>query len=129
LIIYNNYIQKTRETEDMLRTIIGVYSKSLTVVDSKLGDEIVIEVAIDISKRLINSINFQQAHLTILKLDDKGRLSPLSIVLSQEIKRFNTLLDVVHNSLTDLCKAIEGQQIISSELEEVYWSLMKNTVI
>lgn len=129
MIIYNNYIQKTRETEDMLRTIIGVYSKSLTVVDSKLGDEIVIEVAIDISKRLINSINFQQAHLTILKLDDKGRLSPLSIVLSQEIKRFNTLLDVVHNSLTDLCKAIEGQQIISSELEEVYWSLMKNTVI
>lgn len=113
----------------MLRTIIGVYSKSLTGVDSKLGDEIVIEIAIDISKRLINSINFQQAHSTILTLDDKGRLSPLSIVLSQEIKHFNTLLDVVHNSLTDLCKTIKGQQIMSSELEEVYWSFMKNTVI
>lgn len=113
----------------MLRTIIGVYSKPLTGVDSKLSDEIVIEVAIDISKRLINFIDFRQAHLTILKLDDKGRLSPLSTVLSQEIKRFNTLLDVVHNSLTDLCKAIKGQQIISSELEEVYWSFMKNTVI
>jgi len=113
----------------MLRTIIGAYSKSLTGVNSKLDDKIVVEVVIDISKRLINFINFQQAHLTILKLDNKGRLSPLSTVLSQEIKRFNTLLDIIHNSSTDLRKAIEGQQIMTSELEEVYWSFIKNTVI
>jgi len=53
----------------------------------------------------------------------------LSIVLSQEIKRFNALLDVVNNTLTDLREAIEGHAIMSTELEEVYWSFVKNTVI
>jgi dynein heavy chain, axonemal len=113
----------------MLQTIVGAYSKSLTGVASKPDDEIVIDVAVDISKRLINSIDFQQAHLTLLKSDEKGRLSPLSTVLSQEIERFNTLLDVMHNSLTNLREAIKGHQIMSTELEEVYRSFVKNTVI
>lgn len=95
----------------------------------KPDDEIVIDIVIDISRRLINSIDFQQSHFTILKPDEKGRLPPLSTVLSQEIERFNTLLDVVHNTLTDLREAIEGHAIMSRELETVYWSFVNNTVI
>ncbi|XP_026818275.1 dynein heavy chain 6, axonemal-like [Rhopalosiphum maidis] len=123
-----NIAYQTRETQEMLQTIVGAYSKSLTGVASKPDDEIVIDVAVDISKRLINSIDFQQAHLTLLKSDEKGRLSPLSTVLLQEIGRFNTLLDVMHNSLTNLREAIKGHQIMSTGLEEVYRSFMKNTV-
>jgi len=67
--------------------------------------------------------------LTILKPDEEERLPPLSTVLSQEIERFNTLLDVVHNTLADLREAIEGHAIMSRELETVYWSFVNNTVI
>jgi len=112
-----------------LRTIVSVYPKSLTVPACKPDDEIVLDVAVDISKRLTNFIDFHQSHFTILKPDEKGRLPPLSTVLSQEIERFNTLLDVMHNTLTDLREAIEGHTIISRELETVYWSFMNNTVI
>jgi len=126
---YKNCIYKTRETQEALRTIADIYPKTLTGAACKPDDEIVIEIAVDISRRLISSINFHQSHFTILEPDEKGRLPPLSTVLSQEIERFNTLLEVMHNTLTDLREAIEGHSIMSIELEAVYWSFVKNTVI
>jgi len=87
------------------------------------------EIAIDISERLIDIIDFSEAHFTIMNTDDKGRLPSLSTVLSQEIERFNKLLDIIHNSLNDLRKAIKGLVVMSAELEGVYVSLMNNMVI
>lgn len=112
-----------------LRTIVSAFSKSITGAVRKLDDEIVINVAVDISKRLISIIEFHQAHFKILKPDEKGRLPPLSTVLSQEIDRYNKLLNIIHNSLTDLRKAIQGHAVMSEELEGVYWSFVNNTVL
>lgn len=110
-------------------TIIGAYPKSLTSVAAKSDDAIVMEMAIDISERLMKIIEFDQAHPTIMKMDDKGRLPSLSTVLLQEIERFNKLLDVIHNSFNDLCKAIKGLVVMSAELEGVYLSFINNTVM
>lgn len=110
-------------------TIIEAYPKSLSGASGKSVDEIVMEIAIDISEKLMKTIDPDQAHFTITKVDDKGRLPSLSTVLLQEIERFNKLLDVVHNSLNDICKAIKGLVVMSAELEGVYFSFMNNTVI
>jgi len=86
------------------------------------------EMAIDISERLMKAIDLTDAHFTIMNTDDKGRLPSLSTVLSQEIERFNKLLDIIHNSLNDLRKAIKGLVVMSAELEGVYISFMNNMV-
>lgn len=110
-------------------TIIEAYPKSLSGASGKSVDEIVMEIAMEISEKIIKIIDPDQAHFTIIKMDDKGRLPSLSTVLLQEIERFNKLLDVVHNSLNDICKAIKGLVVMSAELEGVYFSFMNNAVI
>jgi len=117
-----------KETQNTLLTIIEAYPKSLTGAASKSDDDIVIEMAIEISEKLISFIDVDQAHSTIMEKDDKGRLPSLSTVLLQEIERFNKLLDVVHHSLSELLKAIKGLVVMSAELEGVYISFMNNTV-
>lgn len=112
-----------------MKTIIEAYPKSVSGSSGKSNDEIVMEMANDISKRLVNIINIEEAHMTIMKTDDQGRLPSLSTVLLQEIERFNKLLVVIHVSLNDLCKAIQGLVVMSAELEGVYMSFMDNTVI
>lgn len=114
----------------MLKTIIEIYPKSQIMhVTLKSDDEIVLEMITDISEKLMKTIIIEQVHFTIMKTDEKGRLLPLSTVLLQEIGRYKELLDVIHSSLHDLRKAIKGHVVMSAELEEVYLSLMKNSVI
>lgn len=117
-----------KETHNTLLTITEAYPKSLTGAAGKSDDDIVIEMAIDISEKLMSFIDTDQAHPTIMKTDAKGRLPSLTTVLLQEIERFNKLLDVVHNSLKELRKAIKGLVVMPAELEGVYISLMNNTV-
>lgn len=112
----------------MLTMIIEAYPKSLSGTAGMSDDQIVMEIAIDVSTRLIKAINVDQAHSTIMKMDNQGRLPSLSIVLLQEIERFNKLLEVMHNSLNDLRKAIKGLIVMSAELDEVYLSFINNTV-
>ncbi|XP_025191999.1 LOW QUALITY PROTEIN: dynein heavy chain 6, axonemal-like [Melanaphis sacchari] len=123
-----NIAYQTKETQETLMTIIEAYPKSLTGTVGKSDDEIVMEMAIDISEKLVNLIDFGEAHSTIMNTDDKGRLPSLSTVLSQEIERFNKLLDIIQNSLNDLRKAIKGLVVMSAELEGVYISFMSNMV-
>lgn len=52
----------------------------------------------------------------------------LEICLVQEIERFNKLLGVIMNSLNDLTKAIEGEIIMSEELDMMNGCLQKNKV-
>lgn len=85
-------------------------------------------MAVDISERLAKTIDIDRAHPKIMATDNAGRLPSLSTVLSQEIERFNRLLDVIHGSLNDLRKAIKGLVVMSAELDGIYLAFTKNTV-
>lgn len=111
-----------------MQTIIEAYPKSLTDSTGKSDDEIVMQLIDDISEKLMKFIDFDEAHFTVMQMDNKGRLPSLSTVLLQETERFNKLLDVIHNSLSELRKAIKGLVVMSAELEGVYTSFMNNNV-
>jgi len=129
ILLYNYSIHQTKETQETLMTIIEAYPKSLTGTAGKSDDEIIMEMAIEISDRLMTIIDLSEAHFSIINTDDKGRLPSLSTVLLQEIERFNKLLDIIHNSLNDLRKAVKGFVVMSAELEGVYISFMNNMVV
>lgn len=57
-----------------------------------------------------------------------GVLSSLSVVLLQEMERFNNLLDVMGKSLKLLQQAIRGEVVMSLELDSMYSSLINNKV-
>lgn len=51
---------------------------------------------------------------------------PLSVVLVQEVQRYNVLLDVIRNSLVKLERGIKGLELITPELELVVSSFTQN---
>ncbi|KAH3738284.1 hypothetical protein DPMN_044916, partial [Dreissena polymorpha] len=52
----------------------------------------------------------------------------MNTVLSQEVIRYNRLLQVVHRSLNDILKALKGLVVMSQELENMSLSLFNNMV-
>jgi len=52
--------------------------------------------------------------------------SPLTVVLLQEVTRYNILLRLMARSLEQLEKGIQGLVVISPDLEEMMTSLLQN---
>lgn len=68
------------------------------------------------------------AHASIFSRGESGRLNSLSVVLSQEIDRFNRLIKQMTSSLKELQKAIKGIVVMSDELEQMLHSMLDSKV-
>jgi dynein heavy chain, axonemal len=69
-----------------------------------------------------------EAHPSIFSRGETGRLNSLSVVLSQEIDRFNKLTKQMKSSLKELQKAIKGLVVMSNELEQMLHSMLDSKV-
>lgn len=52
----------------------------------------------------------------------------LNIVLQQELKSYNHLIELVESSLVELRKALKGQNHMSEDLKEVYKCLVSDKI-
>ncbi|KAM9012434.1 dynein axonemal heavy chain 3 [Ara ararauna] len=86
----------------------------------KSSQETVEELAQDILSKLPSDFDMEVVMKTYPVLYEES----MNTVLRQELIRFNRLTEVIRSSLINLRKAIEGQVLMSSELEDVFNSML-----
>jgi dynein heavy chain len=121
-----------QETRLLFETLLSLQPQVSTGAGESREDK-VMELAENIRRQLPNNIDYDTT-AKILSIDP----SPLNVVLLQvqlallpefvlatyfllqEIQRYNILLDLIRQQLTDLEKGIQGLVVMSTELEEVF---------
>ncbi|XP_030047949.1 dynein axonemal heavy chain 6 [Microcaecilia unicolor] len=123
-----NLVFQRKETNTLINTILEVQPRTTTQGTGKSNDEIVQELAGMILTKLPDKLEIEAASEALFVKDSKGRLNSLTVVLGQEVDRFNSLLKVLKNSLETLIKAIAGFVVMSEEMERIYQSFLNNQV-
>ncbi|XP_021567967.1 dynein heavy chain 3, axonemal [Carlito syrichta] len=90
----------------------------------KSPQEVVEELAQDVLSKLPKDFDLEK----VMKLYPVVYEESMNTVLRQELIRFNRLTKVVRRSLINLGQAIKGQVLMSSELEEVFNSMLVGKV-
>ncbi|XP_069141245.1 dynein axonemal heavy chain 3-like isoform X4 [Argopecten irradians] len=90
----------------------------------KSSQEIIEELASDILTKIPPDFNLEEVKTKYPVRYEES----MNTVLVQELIRFNRLIQVVRTSLQDIRKAIKGLVIMSSELEDVFDSMMVGKV-
>lgn len=124
-----NIAFQIEETNSLIRAILDVQPRMTEAASGKTPDELVFELATSIEGKLPQHLlDIDDAKQGTFDVDSRGRVQSLSTVLRQEIDRFNKLLEVLWDSLSNIKKAIKGLVVMSSELETVYTSFLNNQV-
>nr|XP_019607160.1 PREDICTED: dynein heavy chain 3, axonemal [Rhinolophus sinicus] len=90
----------------------------------KSPQEVIEELAQDILSKLPKDFDLD----VVMKLYPVVYEESMNTVLRQELIRFNRLTEVVRGSLINLGRAIKGQVLMSSELEDVFSSMLMGKV-
>uniref|UniRef100_A0A8B9MHH2 Dynein axonemal heavy chain 3 n=1 Tax=Accipiter nisus TaxID=211598 RepID=A0A8B9MHH2_9AVES len=90
----------------------------------KSPQETVEDLAQDILSKLPSDFDVKE----VMKVYPLLYEESMNTVLRQELIRFNRLTEVIQSSLIDLGKAIKGQVLMSSELEDVFNSILMGKV-
>lgn len=88
------------------------------------SEDVVIQVSKDILKKLPNLFDIEEIQKNYPILYEEC----LNTVLLQELGRYNILLQVIKDSLTDVVKAIKGLVVMNSELENVFDSIFDGKI-
>ncbi|BHF62268.1 Dynein heavy chain 6, axonemal [Sparganum proliferum] len=123
-----NLVFQQKETRTLLRTILEIQPKAGGGEKGQTPDDIVFDLAGDILARLPEKIDIEQARADHFTLDSKGRINSLTTVLTQEVDRYNKLLQIMKVSLEQLQKAVKGFVVMSEQLEMIYFSFLLNSV-
>jgi len=91
------------------------------------SSEKVMEMAKIFEERLPAPLTQKGAHRTTFTGIDTGE-NTLGVFLSQEMVKFNRMLYIIRSSLKNLQEAIQGLQVMSSELETIFKCFMLDRV-
>eukprot|EP00497_Spongosphaera_streptacantha_P002560 TRINITY_DN315_c0_g4_i1.p1 TRINITY_DN315_c0_g4~~TRINITY_DN315_c0_g4_i1.p1 ORF type:complete len:262 (-),score=54.56 TRINITY_DN315_c0_g4_i1:2-787(-) len=122
-----NITFQTKESVDMLTVILSIQPRIVSGTGGKSDDEIVRALARDLRDNLPNILDTEEAGEKTFVYRD-GVMDSLGTVLIQEMERFNNLLRTLKDTLTNLCRAIVGEVVMSLELDKIFGSLLNNQV-
>jgi len=110
------------DTKSLLSTILSLQPR--TVVEGGKSREVTV---LELSAALMDQIP-QELNLVAIARAHEADKTPLTIVLLQEIDRYNKLLRSVRRSLRDLAMGVKGLVVISPALEEMMECLYGSVV-
>ena len=111
------------DTKRLLSSILTLQPK-VVVEGGRSREEVVLDLISTLSDTIPKPFDLRQVKA---KYGEAER-APLTIVLLQEMERYNALLYHIHSSMADLVKGIKGLALISPELERMFDSLYHSTV-
>ncbi|KAI8923518.1 dynein heavy chain and region D6 of dynein motor-domain-containing protein [Entophlyctis helioformis] len=111
-----------RESGNILETLLSLQPQ-ISVVGGASREDKVLAVAADILKRVPDDIDYEATYQMV-----RHDMNPFNVVLLQELKRYNDLLQKIRRSLEDLQKGLKGIVVMSPELEETFGSIFEGKV-
>jgi dynein heavy chain len=111
-----------RESNIILDTLLSLQPQ----ISSGAGitrEEKVLGIVTDLLKRLPECIDYEATYASV-----KHDMSPFNVVLLQEIKRYNMLLNKMRKSLEDLQNGVKGIVVMTTELEDIFNAIFEGKV-
>uniref|UniRef100_A0A182JL82 AAA+ ATPase domain-containing protein n=1 Tax=Anopheles atroparvus TaxID=41427 RepID=A0A182JL82_ANOAO len=125
-----NIIYNRNETRFFLDTLLESQTGGDALGEEAVAamDKLCLDKIDSIRQAIASAIGCDELHASLLQRDAKNRIPSLTTVLLQEVERFDRLLGVIHDSLRDLEKAIQGFVVMSESLETIYRAFGNNQV-
>lgn len=112
-----------------METILAIQPRvSSNSAGGKTPDEVVSDMAKNLLEQVPLPLDEHKGNPDHFTLNDIGNMKSLSIVLLQEVQKFNNLLATLTKTLKDLQKAIQGVIIMSQDLDEMYLAFQNNVL-
>lgn len=105
-----------KESNDLLGKVLDIQPKDSAAATGRSREDTVKEILEDLVAKLPSDF---QANAVKPNLQKQGATKPLTIFLSQEINRLQTVISTVRSSLKDLRLAIEGVIVCSAPIQQV----------
>jgi len=110
------------DTNELLLSILSLQPAQVSA-DGTTPEQKTLDIIRPIKEGVPKSIDVKALKVKMFKDD-----SPLTVVLIQEIQRYNILLNIMRVTLDQLEKGIQGVVVISPDLEQMMTSLNNNLV-
>ncbi|XP_068440309.1 dynein axonemal heavy chain 2 [Clinocottus analis] len=108
-------IAETRTLFDTLLSLQPQVTSPTSTGARAVGEDKVLELLADIRGKIPPLIDYEGTKSIV-----QENISPINVVLLQEIQRYNSLLETIIFSLSELEKGIKGLVVMSSSLEQTF---------
>ncbi|KAF0719522.1 Aste57867_966 [Aphanomyces stellatus] len=119
-----NIVYQTHETKKLFTTVMDLQSRGSSAIATTSaednGDAIVLQAAVDVEAKLPLVLDKSSAGEATFQ---DTQMDSLTTVLSQELVKFNVLIQVVQSSVAQLQLAVKGVVAMSESLDSTYKSL------
>ena len=124
-----NIVYQLKECDAFLGNLTSILPREVNKKSGgKTSNEIVLDIINNFTGEQIELIDKKERNKCHDKIYDNELKHPLTIVLYQEIDKYNNLILKIESSLKELKGAIEGTSIMSYESDEIYNSLLINRI-
>jgi len=118
----------TTQSLTMMEKILALQPRSGGGGGGKSPDQIVNELAELFQAQVPQLLDSDDAGPTTFVVQSNGLLNSLAIVLTQEMIKFNKLINAMNSSLRDIKKAIQGFIVMSPDLDDMYAAFNRNAL-
>lgn len=122
-----NIAYQKQESDHIVDVILSIQPRVATAGGGLTPDEIVLLRAQEIAESIPDDLAREEGKKELFKIVN-GLLPSLTVVLLQEMEKFNRLLRVMRKSLKDLQDAIHGLTIMSEQLDTMKLKLQNGQV-